>query len=120
MAKINLMDFARLSGVDHAQISRMVKARRLLRVNGVLDTENPVNAVYLMTRFVDVQVAAEMGKPSPGWCLLSVNDAGRKIPIATWTEIDFPKTIRLCRCMYYSITMMTKPQRRKVRAGFSR
>lgn len=103
MAKLSLMDFSRLCGQDHAHISRLVKARRLNRVDGLLDTECQLNAIYLSLRFVDVQIGAEMGKRSRGWVLLSVSDGGRKIPIATWPEVEYTKTIRLSRLRHYTI-----------------
>jgi hypothetical protein len=103
MSKLNTVDFSRLAGIDHGWVSRLVKQRRLCRVDSLLDTDHVANSVYLQIRYVEIQIAAEMGKASPGWVLLSVNDGGKKVPIASWVDIDFPKSIRLCRFRYYTL-----------------
>ena len=100
MTQLSIVEFARLSGVNHAVISRMVRDRRLPFVDGV-DPEHIVAKSYLSTRLTRIHSDADIFCKAPkGWTLFYIEKESRRLPWCLFygvERINYKKIIHL-RC----------------------
>lgn len=98
MTKLSVVEFARLSGVDHATISRMVRDKRLLNIGGI-NPDDLVSKAYLTGRFMKIRTDAEIfGKIPRGWTFYYIERDGCRLPFCLFYEVkraDYRKIIRL-------------------------
>ena len=103
MMKLSVVEFARLSGVDHATISRMIRDKRLLN-NGGLNPDDLVSKAYLTGRFMKIRTDADVFCKVPmGWDAWFVVKDGNRLPWVMILDLEragFKKIIHL-RCFNY-------------------
>lgn len=98
MKHLSIVEFARLSGVDHATISRMVRDKRLFCRDGI-NPDDVVSKAYLTGRFTKIRSDADIFFKVPkAWTIFYIEKEGRRLPWCLYFEvkrIDYRKIIHL-------------------------